>query len=46
MLARFYESHVGKAASMSDLVAAVLDDTGFDPAPLVEHWLRSRGDPF
>ncbi len=46
VFARFYERNVGLAARMEDLVAAVEADTGFDPAPLVQRWLRSRGSPF
>ncbi|MFO0750323.1 MAG: M1 family aminopeptidase [Myxococcota bacterium] len=46
VLARFYEQHVGTAVSMAELIAAVETDTGYDPAPLVEHWLRSKGNPF
>lgn len=46
VFARFYEGHVGGAASMGDLIDALADDTGFDPAPLVQKWLRSRGNPF
>jgi len=45
IFARFYERHVGGYAHMSDLVDAVEADTGFDPAPLVRKWLRSRGNP-
>lgn len=46
VLARFYEAHVGGSARMADLVDAVRRDTGFDPGPLVQRWLLSRGDPF
>jgi len=46
VLARFYERWVGKAARFSDLMAQLRADTGFDPTPLVDHWLRSPGDPF
>jgi len=46
VLARFYETHVGTATTMTALVAAIQDDTGFDPGPLVQHWLLARGNPF
>lgn len=45
VLSRFYETHVGTPAHMSDLVAAIASDTGFDPGPLVQKWLLSRGNP-
>lgn len=45
VLSRFYEARVGTAAKMSELVDAVREDTGFDPGPLVQKWLLSRGNP-
>ena len=45
VFSRFYEDHVGTAAKMSELVDAVREDTGFDPGPLVQKWLLSRGNP-
>lgn len=44
-LARFYEQHVGGAATMAELVSSVEADTGLDLQPLVTKWLRSRGNP-
>ncbi|MCB9732144.1 MAG: peptidase M1 [Deltaproteobacteria bacterium] len=45
VFARFYERHVGEAARMQDLLDQVREDTGFDPEPLAERWLRTLGDP-
>jgi hypothetical protein len=44
-LSGFYAEHVGEAVGVDDLLAAVERDTGFDPAPLAEDWLRSLGRP-
>jgi aminopeptidase N len=41
----FYRARVGTAAGMQDLLDEVRIETGFDPAPLVQKWLRSRGNP-
>lgn len=42
VIARFYRAHVGRAASMQDMVDAIAADTGFDPAPLVASRLRKQ----
>lgn len=46
VFARFYEERFGTPARMQELVDAVRTDTGFDPGPLVQRWLRSKGNPF
>ena len=46
VLASFYKARVGTAASMGDVLQALHDDTGFDPEPLADKWLRSPGNPF
>jgi len=46
VLSRFYQRYAGRdAASMSDLLAAIQTDTGFDPSALRDVWLRGRGLP-
>jgi aminopeptidase N len=40
VLARFYAAHHNRAAGMQDMLDAIAADTGFDPAPLVDKWLR------
>lgn len=45
VLADFYKAHVGKAAYMQDMIDAIKADTGFDPTPLSEKWLRGMGIP-
>lgn len=45
VLADFYKVHVGKAAAMQDMIDAIKTDTGFDPTPLSESWLRGMGIP-
>ncbi len=44
-LRRFYTERKGSAASWTDLLATVKDETGFDPAALAKGWLRSEGIP-
>jgi len=45
VLADFYAEHVGQAAHMQDMIDAIESDTGFDPMPLAEAWLRGMGIP-
>lgn len=44
-LAAFYASHRGKAARMQDMLDTLAKETGFDPKPLADGWLRSLGRP-
>lgn len=44
-LRSFYLARVGGAARMTDLLAHVEAETGFDPTPLADGWLRSLGRP-
>ncbi|NTX17085.1 peptidase M1 [Myxococcus sp. CA056] len=45
VLARFYQLHVGKAARMQQLLDFVKSETGHDPGPLAQGWLRGLGVP-
>jgi len=45
VLGTFYRVHVGKSASMADMIATIEAETTFDPAPLVATWLRGLGNP-
>lgn len=45
VLADFYGAHVGQAMHMQDMIDAIEKDTGFDPGPLAEAWLRGMGIP-
>ncbi|WP_240360463.1 M1 family aminopeptidase [Pyxidicoccus caerfyrddinensis] len=45
VLARFYQLHVGKAARMQQLLDFVKAETGHDPGPLAQGWLRGLGIP-
>lgn len=45
VIGKFYLTHVGGAAKMQDMLDAILADTGFDPKPLAEAWLRQKGIP-
>jgi hypothetical protein len=45
VLARFYAEHGGGAASVDDMLAAIEEETGFDPGPLADRWLRALGRP-
>lgn len=42
VIGRFYRAHVGKAASMQDMLDAIEAETGFDPTPIAEARLRRR----
>ena len=42
VLHRFYVAHVGRAAGMADMIAAIEHDTGFDTSALVQKWLRQK----
>jgi aminopeptidase N len=44
-LAAFYAAHATRAATMADLLAAIRDVTGYDPAACAERWLRSPTRP-
>lgn len=44
-LRRFYQAHRGRAAGMQDLLDLLAAETGFDPGPLAEAWLRQLGVP-
>ena len=44
-LGTFTRARVGQDALMQDLLDTVATETGFDPAPLVEAWLRTEGAP-
>lgn len=44
-LATFYRERRGTAAGVADLLEHIRRETGFDPRPLAEAWLRSRGIP-
>lgn len=45
VIASFYAAHVGKAAGMADMLATIQAETGFDPRPLADTWLRKKGIP-
>ena len=45
VLGAFYQTYLHRAATMSDLLDAIAAQTGFDPWPLAELWLRSLGMP-
>ena len=45
VLARFYTTWKGKAAGMQDMLDTITAETGFDPGPLAQAWLRSMGIP-
>jgi aminopeptidase N len=45
VLAGFYQRHVGGTARMQQLLDLVKSETGHDPKPLADTWLRSRGVP-
>lgn len=45
VIGKFYVTHVGKAASMQQMLDAIETDTGFDPDPLARSWLRELGIP-
>lgn len=45
VLSRFYRQHVGGTARMQQLLDLVKAETGQDPTPLANAWLRSLGIP-
>lgn len=45
VLARFYGLHLGKSARMQQLLDFVKSETGQDPGPLAQGWLRGLGIP-
>ncbi|WP_163996564.1 M1 family metallopeptidase [Pyxidicoccus caerfyrddinensis] len=45
VLSRFYRQHVGGTARMQQLLDLVKAETGQDPTPLANAWLRSMGIP-
>lgn len=45
VLAGFYQRHVGGTARMQQLLDLVKAETGYDPKPLADIWLRGRGVP-
>ncbi|HEY0093183.1 MAG TPA: M1 family aminopeptidase, partial [Archangium sp.] len=45
VLAGFYQSHVGGTARMQQLLELVKSETGYDPQPLADTWLRGLGVP-
>lgn len=44
-LASFSETHLGSTGTMQDLLDTVATETGFDPNPLAQIWLKSTGLP-
>jgi aminopeptidase N len=44
-LKKFYQQHVGQAATMQQLLDTLHTETGFDPTALADGWLRSLGHP-
>ncbi len=44
-LAGFYQARVGTAARFQELLDYILVETGYDPTPLAEAWLRSNAIP-
>ncbi len=46
VLSDFYMAGVGQARGMQEMLDAIEADTGFDPRPLADHWLRSKGNPW
>jgi hypothetical protein len=45
VIAHFYGLHVGREAGMQDMLDLIKTETGFDPAPIAETWLRGLGIP-
>lgn len=45
ILAGFYAAHREKAAGVDDMLDAIREESGFDPEPLADVWLRSLGRP-
>lgn len=44
-IAAFYTKYTGQAAGMQDMLDTIKAETGFDPAPLAQGWLKSLGTP-
>jgi aminopeptidase N len=44
-LRAFYAAHAGKAAAMADMLAAIRDATGYDPAACADRWLLAPPTP-
>lgn len=44
-LRAFHASHRGRAASLEDLLLVLARETGHDPGPEADAWLRSTGHP-
>lgn len=44
-LGSFYRAHVGKAATMQEMLDHLRATTGFDPEPLAAGWLKGLGRP-
>jgi aminopeptidase N len=44
-LAAFYAARVTRAATMADLLAAIREATGYDPAACAERWLHTPARP-
>lgn len=45
VLGKFYRKHAGNAVSVKDLLTTIRRESGFDPTPLVDTWLRGLGNP-
>lgn len=45
VLAKFYATYAGKAASMSDMIALIKVEAGYDPTALVDKYLKGLGNP-
>jgi hypothetical protein len=45
ILSGFYTEHVGTAQSMGAMIEYIQAQSGFDPKPLVDTWLRGLGNP-
>ncbi len=45
VLGSFFDEHAGEAATMQEMLDLIQIETGFDPGPLADGWLRSLGDP-
>lgn len=44
-IAKFYATYGGKAAGMQDMLDTIKAETGFDPGPLAQGWLKSLKTP-
>ena len=45
VLGSFFDEHAGEAATMQEMLDLIQIETGFDPGPLADGWLRSLGNP-